>query len=139
MAKDKLHKLPARDPVTGGELYISEVANDETGITIRGKFEVPVYARLDHDQQKFLETFLRCRGMLNSVERELGISYPTARARLDSLLESLGMKSPELREDVQNGTQRKEKATEKKRKILEMLERGEITAEEAKEKLGVAR
>jgi hypothetical protein len=135
MAKDKLHKLPARDPVTGGELYISEVASDESGISIRGRFEVPVYARLDHDQQRFLEIFLRCRGMLNSVERELNISYPTARARLDGLLEALGMKPTESRDEGL----KKEKQTERKRRILDELERGEITAEEAKEKLGAMR
>ncbi len=135
MAKEKLHKLPARDPVTGGELYISEVSSEESGIAIRGRFEVPVYARLDHDQQRFLEVFLKCRGMLNSVERELNISYPTARARLDTLLESLGMKPMEPRDEGL----RKEKQAEKKRRVLEELERGDITAEEAKEKLGALR
>lgn len=135
MAKEKLHKLPARDPVSGGELFISEVSNDESGISIRGRFEVPVYARLDHDQQRFLEVFLRCRGMLNSVERELGISYPTARARLDSLLEALGMKPVDPRDD----NNRKDKSAEKKRQILDQLESGEIGAEEAKEKLGALR
>ena len=135
MAKDKYHKLPARDPVTGGELYISEVSSEESGISIRGRFEVPIYARLDHDQQRFLETFLRCRGMLNSVEKELNLSYPTVRARLDTLLEALGMKSIEPRDDV-----KREKVSEKKRQsILEELEKGEINAEQAKEKLGVLR
>ncbi len=133
MGKDKYHKLPARDPVTGGELYISEVANDDSGIAIRGKFEVPRYARLDADQQRFLETFLRCRGMLNSVERELGLSYPTVRARLDSLLEALDLQSS--KEDIA----KKDKVSDKKRKILEQLERGDISADEAKEKLGVLR
>lgn len=134
MAKEKLYKLPARDPVTGGELYISEVSSEESGISIRGRFEVPIYAQLDHDQQRFLETFLRCRGMLNSVEKELNLSYPTVRARLDSLLEALGMKSIEPRDDG-----KREKSAEKKRQILEELESGEINAEQAKEKLGVLR
>lgn len=131
MSKDKYHPIPSRDPVSGGELYISELANDESGITIRGKFEVPRYARLDAEQQKFLETFLRCRGMLNSVERELKMSYPTVRARLDSLLAALEL-APTVEEVPRNG-----KSSDKKRKVLEQLERGEITAEEAKNQLGV--
>ncbi|AIE87510.1 DUF2089 domain-containing protein [Fimbriimonas ginsengisoli] len=131
MSKDKYHPIPARDPVSGGDLYISELANEDSGITIRGKFEVPRYARLDPEQQRFLETFLRCRGMLNSVERELKMSYPTVRARLDSLLESLDL-TP-MREE----TGRKDKNGDKKRKVLDQLEKGEITAEEAKSKLGV--
>jgi hypothetical protein len=133
MGKDTYHKVPPRDPVSGGELYISELANDESGITIRGRFEVPAYARLDADQQHFLETFLRCRGILSSVERELGISYPTVRARLDALLAALDLK-PAKEEAVP-----KEKVADQKRQILEQLERGEISAEEAKEKLGVLR
>lgn len=128
MATEKLHKLPHQDPVSGGQLYISELASDESGVSIRGRFEIPRYARLDHDQAKFLETFLRCRGMLNSVERELGISYPTVRSRLDSVLDALDLKP--YKEDG-----RTTKLAEKKRKILDMLEKGEITAEEAKARL----
>jgi hypothetical protein len=133
MSAQKHHKLPTADPVSGGELYISELACDESGVAIRGKFEIPVYARLDHDQQEFLETFLRCRGMISNVEKELGISYPTVRSRLDALLESLGL-TP-----VKEDGPKKGKPKDKKRKILDQLEKGEITPEEAKEKLGVAR
>lgn len=131
MSTEKYHKVPAADPVTGGPLYISELTGVESGITIRGKFEIPMYSRLDDEQQRFLETFLRCRGMLNSVERELGISYPTVRARLDALLASLGL-APAKEE-----TMSKEKASERKQRILDQLERGEISAEEAKAQLGV--
>ncbi|HRK20480.1 MAG TPA: DUF2089 domain-containing protein [Fimbriimonadaceae bacterium] len=130
MAPPKLHPIPSRDPVSGGELYISELANDDSGVTLRGKFEIPRYAKLDADQAKFLETFLRCRGMLNSVERELGISYPTVRARLDSLLDALNL--PPIKEDP---GARREKASERKRRILDELEKGEITPEEAKAQL----
>jgi hypothetical protein len=133
MGKEKLHPIPSRDPVSGGELYISELSSDDSGVSIRGRFQIPKYARLDKEQAKFLETFLRCRGMLNSVERELNLSYPTVRARLDSLLDALDLTPP--RED--NG--KRDKTPERKRKILEELERGEITPDQAKEKLGVLR
>jgi hypothetical protein len=133
MGKEKLHPIPSRDPVSGGELFISELTSDESGVSIRGRFEIPKYARLDKEQARFLETFLRCRGMLNSVERELNLSYPTVRARLDSLLDALELTPPA----ETNG--RREKGQERKRKILEELERGDITPEEAKEKLGVLR
>lgn len=133
MSSEKFHKVPAADPVTGGPLFISELTGLDSGITIRGKFEIPVYSRLDDDQQKFLETFLRCRGMLNSVERELGISYPTVRARLDALLVSLGL-SPAREEPTG-----KDAHSDQKQRILEQLERGEISAEEAKAQLGVSK
>jgi len=124
----KLHEIPHRDPVSGQELIISELLCEESGVTIRGRFTVPKYAKLDADQARFLETFLRCRGMLSSVERELGISYPTVRARLDALLEALEL--PPVRDEA-----RKDKLAEKRQKVLDQLERGEITPDEAKEKL----
>lgn len=130
MEKPKLHPIPHKDPVSGGELYISELANDESGVAIRGRFEIPRYAKLDAEQARFLETFLRCRGMLNSMERELGISYPTVRARLDGLLDALDL-AP-IRDE--SGV-KKEKIAERRRKILDQLEKGEITPEEAKVKL----
>lgn len=129
MGEKKLKKLISVDPVSGGELHVSELAGEESGITIRGKFEIPRYSRLNEEQEQFLETFLRCRGMINSVEKELGISYPTVKSRLESLLAALEL-TP-----VKEESAKKDKSAEKKAKILEQLEKGEITAEEAKTKL----
>jgi hypothetical protein len=129
MDTPSLHRVPPHDPVSGGELHISELTCDESGVTLRGRFEIPRFAKLDDDQARFLETFLRCRGMLSGVEKELGISYPTVRARLDSLLEALGL-TP-----VKDESPKKEKLERKKQKILDQLEKGEITPGEAKEKL----
>lgn len=128
MSKEKLKRLLTRDPLGGGDLIVTELGSEDGALSIRGRFEIPRYARLDDEQSRFLETFLRCRGMLNSVERELGLSYPTVRARLDGLLAAL-----DLQPIKDEG--RREKASDKKKAILEMLERGEITAEEAKSKL----
>src|SRR5579862_903161 len=89
MSEKKYHRILHRDPVTGSKLYISELTSEEGGVQIRGKFQVPIYARLDDEQSEFLEAFLRCRGMISCVERELGLSYPTVRARLDALLAAL--------------------------------------------------
>lgn len=129
MRDHEFHDIPAADPVTGGELYVSELTAKESGITIRGKFAIPRYAKLDKDHAKFLETFLRCRGMLSSVEKEMGLSYPTVRARLDALLTALDL-TP-----VKVETKEKVSASERQRLVLEQLERGEITAEEAKQRM----
>ncbi|MBI1756926.1 MAG: DUF2089 domain-containing protein [Fimbriimonas ginsengisoli] len=128
MEKQELHPILHKDPVSGGELYISELKNEDSGVTIRGRFAIPRYARLDPEQTRFLETFLRCRGMLSSMERELGISYPTVRSRLDSMLDALEIVP--VRDE-----QRREKLAEKKKKVLEQLEKGEISAAEAKARL----
>ncbi|MBX3119509.1 MAG: DUF2089 domain-containing protein [Fimbriimonadaceae bacterium] len=129
MSKDSQHTLPHRDPISGKPLYVSELACEESGVTIRGRFAIPPYAQLDPDQAHFLETFLRCRGMLSSMEKELGVSYPTVRARLDALLQALDLKP------IKDDTKTKEKLEERKRKILDDLEAGKISADEAKRKI----
>ena len=129
MGNRKHYSIPDRDPVSGGPLFISELVCEESGVSIRGKFDIPRLCRLDEEQTKFLETFLRCRGNITGVEKELGISYPTVRSRLDALLETLEL-AP-----VKEDTAKKEKEAEAKRSIIDQLERGEITAAEATAKL----
>lgn len=130
--KAKLYPLPTHDPVTNRPLYVSELTSEESGITIRGRFAIPSYSQLRPEQAHFLEVFLRSRGTLSNVEKELGISYPTVRARLDDLLEALG-----LADEPQPAKRDKtiEKAEEKRKKILDQLEKGEISVAAAKAKL----
>ena len=132
MSESGLHPLLLTDPIGGGDLYVSELRNDDSGICIRGRFEVPAYARLDGDQARFLETFLRCRGMLSSVEKELGLSYPTVRGRLDSVLDALGYRTTKDKDEPAPRM-----TSEERRRIIEMLENDEIDADEAKRMLGV--
>jgi len=129
MGDKKLKPLPFHESISGGGLIVTELESEDGSITIRGHFEIPRWAKLTPDNEQFLETFLRCRGMINSVEKELGISYPTAKSRLESLLANLGM-AP-IKED----SSKKDKSASKRAKILEQLEKGEITAAEAKRKL----
>lgn len=128
MSKQELLDVPARDPFTGQRLIVTELTSEDGSVSIRGRFKVPDVARLDRNHMEFLEVFLRSRGVISTVEKELGLSYPTVRARLDALLEALEMKpyKPE---------RRKPEEGDLKRSILEQLEQGTITAEEAKEKL----
>jgi hypothetical protein len=129
MGNRKSYSIPGRDPVSGGPLVISELLCEESGVSIRGKFEIPRYARMDEEQTAFLDTFLRCRGNITGVERELGVSYPTVRAKLDALLEALDLVP------VKEDAAKKEKDADARRSVIDQLERGEISAEEAKAKL----
>ncbi|MCX7800166.1 MAG: DUF2089 domain-containing protein [Fimbriimonadales bacterium] len=127
----KLYEMPHKDPISGAPLHITELSCEESGVVIRGRFEIPRFARLDGEMSRFLEVFLRCRGVLSCVEKELGVSYPTVRARLDALLQALGLQP--LRDARPSAPS--ESDLEAKRRVLDLLERGEITAEEAKERL----
>jgi hypothetical protein len=84
---------------------------------IEGHFSVSRLATLPEEQVAFVETFLKCRGNIKEVERELGISYPTVRSRLDKVITLLGLGPDE------SGKSRRE--------ILAALERNEMKPEEA--------
>lgn len=131
MGEKTLHTMPARDPVGGGPLYVSELTAEDTGVVIRGKFRIPRLAQLDTEQAHFLEVFLRTRGNLTAMEKEVGLSYPTLRSRLDALLDTLDLKPI----NAEPSKKELKKASEQRRSILEMLERGEITADEAKSRM----
>jgi hypothetical protein len=78
-------------PSCHGDMSIHELECSSCNIQVRGNFgQGSRYDQLNPDQAKFLETFLRCRGVLRDVEAALGISYPTVRSRLDALIAALG-------------------------------------------------
>src|SRR5262249_30641735 len=69
-------------PVCSGERAVSRLRCSSCGTTLEGDFSVGRFARLSREQMALLESFLRSRGNLRDIERELGISYPTVRARV---------------------------------------------------------
>lgn len=76
----------------GGQLEIRELHCRECDITIRGRFPMEgrgPFARLSDDQLAFLHLFVTSRGNMSDVERSLGVSYPTVRAKLDDLIAAL--------------------------------------------------
>ena len=117
-----MRRTPSQCPVCDLPLSISELRCRGCGTTLRGEFALTrcSFCNLPPEQLRFLELFLRCRGNLRDVERTLGLSYPTVRARLDALLTTLGYTaavSPDT------GEQRRE--------VLEALDAGRVTADEA--------
>jgi hypothetical protein len=86
-----VHDVIATCPVCSGELTIARLHCRSCGTALEGEFGVGRFGRLDREQMSLLESFLRSRGNLKEMERELGISYPTVRGRVDALIRSLGL------------------------------------------------
>lgn len=124
-----VHDVIATCPVCSGELTITRLHCRSCGTALEGEFGAGRFGRLDRDQMALLESFLRSRGNLKEMERELGISYPTVRARVDALVRSLGFGDAPDAPDDEEPTD--EAASVDRREILERLARREITAEEA--------
>ena len=101
----------------GQAITVERVRLVEKGIAIEGSFELPQLARLDMDDQIFITAFVRSHGSIKEMERVFGVSYPTIKSRLTRIANSL-----EFVETNPNPS---------KAEILERLERGEISAEDA--------
>ncbi len=107
-------------PVCSNSLHITKLHCSCCHTTIENEFKLSKIASLSSEQLQFVETFLICRGNIKEVEKELGISYPTVRGKLNDIITALGYDTETVKKN-----QRDEK------KIVSMLENGEITAEEA--------
>lgn len=114
--------MPTACPVTGGPLLVTGLECEGSGVTIHGRFTPNEFALLPDEQLEFLRIFLKVRGNLKEVERVLGLSYPTVRLRFDTLLKVLGYEA-----EADAGEERSD--------ILQQLEEGQISAEEATKRL----
>ncbi|HEX7431445.1 MAG TPA: DUF2089 domain-containing protein [Candidatus Limnocylindrales bacterium] len=115
-------------PVCSSELAITRLQCRGCGTAIEGDFNVGRFGRLSREQLALLESFLRARGNAKELERELKVSYPTVRARIDALVRALGLADGAPTGD--DGVGQSESA-ELRRDVLERLARHEITADDA--------
>jgi hypothetical protein len=114
-------------PICEGELRVTRLQCATCATAIEGQFAVGRFSRLTREQMALLESFLRARGNLRELERELGVSYPTVRNRIEALLRVLGL-ADGTAEAVAEPTA---PDAGRRRDILERLARREISAEQA--------
>lgn len=125
------HDVIATCPVCTGELAVTRLHCRSCGTTLEGDFSVGRFGRLTRDQTALLESFLRSRGNLREMERELGISYPTVRGRVEALVRALGFGPRTDEEADEDDAPTQAIVTPTRDAILERLARHEISAEEA--------
>lgn len=118
------YAVPTHCPACEHRMQVTELTCPVCDTRVQGAFESPGLSRLTADQLQFVEVFLRCRGNIKEVERDLKISYPTVRSRLDQAIQALGYAVPEsenpelLRQTTTN-------------RVLDGLDSGELTFDEA--------
>ena len=133
------HDVISTCPVCAGELAVTRLHCRSCGTTLEGEFTVGRFGRLTREQLTLLESFLRSRGNLRDMERELGISYPTVRGRVEALVRALGFGPREGSDEAADeaaaaaGVSDADQAatTAARQEILEALGRHEISADEA--------
>lgn len=121
--KDMVFPMITTCPVCSQQLQITRLQCTHCHTTIENEFQLSKLASLAKEQLQFIEIFLTCRGNIKEVEKALGISYPTVRGKLDEIILALGH-SPQKKQDYVT-----------KKEIISLLEKGEISPEEAVEML----
>ncbi|HEY9062607.1 MAG TPA: DUF2089 domain-containing protein [Pseudobacteroides sp.] len=116
MAREVLGKCP----VCGNDTIVKRIGCDECGTNIEGSFQLCKFCKLTVEQKSFIDVFIKCRGNIKEVEKELGVSYPTVKNRLEDVANALG------HQQDQDAS-----VSSKKKDILDKLNKGEISAEEA--------
>jgi hypothetical protein len=142
-------RILTRCPVCESALGVSELQCGRCKTTIHGSFQTCRFCRLPPEHLAFVELFLRSEGNLSRVEKELNLSYPTVRNRLQAALTALGLGA----DSQDNGgfddpldappavnmpyvTPRDAAAdAERRREVLDALARGDLSADDAAEAL----
>lgn len=88
-------KLISKCPCCSGTLNIASLQCPDCGVELRNTFELSPFDQLDHENMRFLLSFLTHRGNLKNLQEEMDISYPTAKKRLEELLVALGLSQAE--------------------------------------------
>lgn len=105
------------------DFNVASVRLKDSDITIEGEFELPMLASLRYEDQVFVGEFVRCHGSIKHMEKAFGVSYPTIKNRLNRISDQLQL----VQIDIEPVSTQDD--------ALDLLERGEISAQEAAERL----
>jgi hypothetical protein len=116
--------IPTSCPICHSSLAITRLHCAACGTTIEGNFQSGWWAGLSPEQMVFVETFVRCEGKLNRMEKEIGMSYPTLRNRLTEVIRAMGFEpgTGETSEEIRG-------------KVLEEVAAGRLNAQDALRRL----
>lgn len=124
------HTTPRHCPVCGEELVLTRLGCASCGTELSGSFEACEFCALSPEDREILRVFLASRGNMKDLERHLGVSYPTARARFDGLLGRLGLAPTGPLLSVEEPSPARAGGADRV-EVLRRLARGEIDLEAA--------
>lgn len=122
------HRAPSDCPVCGDHLVVTRLGCASCGTELAGIFAPCEFCALSAVELDMLRVFLAARGNLRELERHLGVSYPTARARFTELLQKMGLIEPEPEPDRPTAPTREQ--------VLAEVATGALTPDEAARLLG---
>lgn len=114
-------------PVCHKDLVVTKLACEHCGTQVEGNFVLSKFNYLDTDKLYFIEVFVKNRGNIKAIEKEMDLSYPTIKKMLDDVIEELGYSVDGVTEEVEV----EEAPKFSKVDILDKINKGELTVEEA--------
>ena len=124
MAPDRNRRPPLNCPVCNERLALTRLSCPACDTELSGGFATCEFCVLSNEDREVLRVFLASRGNMKELERHLGVSYPTARARFDALLAKIGIDRPAA-------------AAPSRVELMEQVARGEIDIDEALKRVDV--
>lgn len=104
-----MRKIISECPSCGEKLNVAVLHCSSCGMELHSTFQLSSFDLLTTEQTEFLISFLKQRGNISAVQGRLGISYLTAKKRLEDVLTAL-----KLADDTSN--------TEVKEEVVDMLD-----------------
>ena len=123
MARTTARRPPSNCPVCNSRLALTRLSCPSCETELSGAFAQCEFCVLADEDREVLRVFLASRGNMKDLERHLGVSYPTARARFDTLLGKLGIERAPA------------PAPASRIELMEQVARGEIDIDEAMRRL----
>ncbi|KAA3656601.1 MAG: DUF2089 domain-containing protein [Chloroflexi bacterium] len=113
-------------PACGGELIVTQQTCVDCHTMVVGQFKPNIFSKLSQEHLSFVEVFVKNKGNIKEMERELATSYWTIRNQLNDVIAALGFETDDTPAAVD---------TEKRQDILARLDRGVIDVAEATKQL----
>lgn len=120
-----MRKILEKCPSCGNDLEVTRLNCKACDTVVLGHFDPCRFCKLSPDSMSFLEAFVKSRGNVKEMERELGISYWLVRGKLNDLIKELGFEAESIPDADEAVIKTQRQA------ILSQVDRGEIDAAEA--------
>ncbi len=123
-----MRKILEQCPSCGGPLVVTELECPSCQTQVRSRYSPCPFCALTADQLVFVRLFVQVRGNLREMEKELGVSYPTVRGKLEEIAQRLGA-APAPPEDVPSSA--RDAGAEERREVLRLIAEGKLAPKDA--------
>lgn len=90
-----MKKLPVICPSCTQELAVEKLVCNNCETQVVGNYELPLFLKLSVEEQNFIMQFFLNSGSLKDMAKQMDVSYPTMRNKVDDLIHKINTRSDE--------------------------------------------